>query len=161
MVRRTVIIIKPDAVNRSLIGEILSRFEKKGLKIVGMKLMRFDVNKIDEHYGHHKEKPFFKELSDFMSSIPCVFMVLEGKDAVNVVRKFVGKTNGRDAEPGTIRGDYSMSTQSNVIHANGDENAAKIEIKRFFKDEELINYEKIDFNWLYASSEKSKFEEKD
>jgi nucleoside-diphosphate kinase len=157
MVRRTLVIIKPDAVNRSLVGEIISRFEKKGLTIVGLKLARLEADVLDAHYGHHKEKPFFKELIEFMSSIPCVFLVLEGKDAVSVVRKFAGRTNGREAEPGTIRGDYSMSTQSNIIHASEDDKAAVAEIKRFFKDEEIFDYEKIDFHWIYCSSEKSKY----
>ncbi len=159
--RRTLIIIKPDAINRSLAGEILNKFEDKGLKIIGLKMERLNVYQLKDHYAHLENKPFFKELVEFMSSIPSILMVVEGKDAVNVVRRLVGATNGRDALPGTIRGDYSMSTQTNLVHASETKEMAEKEIKRFFKEDELYEYDKMNFNWVYCSAEKEKYEETD
>ncbi|MEI7961087.1 MAG: nucleoside-diphosphate kinase [archaeon] len=157
--RRTLVILKPDSVNRSLLGRIITRFEEKGLKIVGMKMEHLNIYKLKEHYAHLADKPFFGEIAKYMSSIPCVLMVIEGKDVVSVVRKLVGETNGRSALPGTIRGDFAMSVQSNLVHASENDEIAKYEIKRFFKDEELFDYDKMDFNWLYAESEKGKYVE--
>lgn len=157
--RRTLVILKPDAVNRSLVGRIITRFEEKGLKVVGMKMEHMNILKLNEHYAHHVGKPFYAEIVKYMSSIPCILMVIEGKDVVNVVRKLAGETNGRNAPPGTIRGDFSMSIQSNLIHASENDEVAKYEIKRFFKDGELFDYEKMDFNWIYAESEKGKYVE--
>ncbi len=156
--RRTLIIIKPDGVNRSLIGRVIHRFEDKGLKIIGLKMERLKVYQLKDHYVHLKEKPFYHELLDYMTSIPCVLIVLEGKDAVNVVRQMVGDTCGRTAAPGTIRGDYSMSVQTNLIHASENEEAARNEINRFFKEEELLEYDKLNFNWIYCASEKGKYD---
>lgn len=157
--RRTLVILKPDSVNRSLMGRIITRFEEKGLKVVGLKMEHLNIYKLKEHYSHHVDKPFFSEIVKYMSSIPCVLMVIEGKDSVNVVRKIVGETNGRNAAPGTIRGDFAMSVQSNLVHASENDEVAKYEIKRFFKDEELFNYDKMNFNWIYAESEKGTFTE--
>lgn len=156
--RRTLVIVKPDGVNRCLIGDVIQRFEKKGLKIIGLKLERLNVYALKDHYIHLQEKPFYQELLNYMTSIPCVLMVLEGKDAVNVVRKLVGTTNGRDADIGTIRGDYAMSVQTNIVHASEDEKMAEDEIKRFFKKEEIHEYDKMNFGWLYCASEKGKYE---
>jgi nucleoside-diphosphate kinase len=154
--RQTLIIIKPDAVNRSLVGKVLQRFEEKGLRIVGMKMEKLNETKLTEHYYHHKDKPFFKELVQFMSSIPSVLVVLEGKDAISVVRTMVGPTNARTAPPGTIRGDFSLSFQTNIIHASENDEAAKAEIKRFFSETELCEYQKADFNSLYCEAERTK-----
>jgi nucleoside-diphosphate kinase len=156
--RRTLVIVKPDGVNRCLIGDIINRFEKKGLKLIGLKMERLNVYSLKDHYVHLKEKPFYQELLEYMTSIPCILMILEGKDAVNVVRKLVGTTNGRDADIGTIRGDYAMSVQTNIVHASEDEKMAEEEIKRFFKKEEIHEYDKMNFGWLYCASEKDKYE---
>jgi len=157
--RRTLVILKPDAVNRCLVGRILSRFEEKGLKIVGMKMERLNVYKLKQHYEHLTNKPFFDELLDYMSSIPCILVVIEGKDSVAVVRRLAGETCGRDASPGTIRGDFSMSTQTNLIHASENDEVAKYEIERFFKPEEMFSYDKMNFNWIYCRSEKGMYTE--
>ncbi|MCD6434336.1 MAG: nucleoside-diphosphate kinase [Candidatus Diapherotrites archaeon] len=151
---RTLVIIKPDAVNRALIGEIIKRFEVKGLKVVGMKMKKLNIEELYKHYEHHKDKPFFNELVSFMASIPSVLLVLEGKEAVAVVRRMVGPTLGREAMPGTIRGDFSMSIQCNVVHASENVEIAKKEINRFFKKEELYDYNRIDFEWVYAERER-------
>ena len=157
--RRTLIIIKPDGVNRALVGRIINRFEDKGLKIVGLKMEKLQVYKLKEHYAHLTNKPFFEELLHYMSGIPCILMAIEGKDAVSVVRKLVGETCGRDALPGTIRGDFSMSTQTNLVHASENDEVAKYEIARFFKEEELFEYDKMNFNWIYCNSEKGMYTE--
>ncbi|MBN2127823.1 MAG: nucleoside-diphosphate kinase [Candidatus Diapherotrites archaeon] len=154
--RRTLVIIKPDAVMRGNAGQLISRFERKGLKIVGMKMEQLNEVKLNTHYQHLKDKPFFPELVKFMSAIPCILMVLEGKEAVSVVRRLVGTTLGREADVGSVRGDYSMSNQANLIHASENDEAAEKEIKLFFKQEELWNYELITFEWIYSSSERGK-----
>ncbi len=151
---QTLVIIKPDAVNRALAGRILSRFEKKGYKIAGIKMEHLEPYKLKEHYAHHADKAFYNELIEFMSSIPSILAVVEGKDVVSVVRKMVGATNGRDAEPGTVRGDFSISNQQNLIHASATTEEAKTEIKRFFKAGEIYDYRKMNFDWIYASTEK-------
>ena len=151
---KTLVIIKPDAVNRGLIGEIVSRFEMKGLKIVAMKMEIIKSEILESHYEHHKGKGFFAELVKFMSSVPSVILVLEGKEAVKVARKMCGNTNGRDAEQGTIRGDFSMSVQNNLIHASESVEIAQKEIARFFKEEEITVFKQIDFDYLYSEGEK-------
>lgn len=151
---RTAIIMKPDAVNRDMVGRILTRFEEKGLKIVALKMEQLKPYVLKEHYVHHKDKDFYEELIGFMSSIPCVLVVLEGKDAISVVRRMAGSTSGREAEPGSIRGDLSISTQQNLIHASATVEEAKKEIARFFKKEELQEYRKMNFDWVYNASEK-------
>jgi len=151
---QTLVILKPDAVNRGLIGEIIHRFERKGLKIVAMKMERLKEEVLEEHYAHHKKKAFFRELVKFMGSVPAVLFVLEGKDAVEVVRAMTGETSGRKALPGTIRGDFSMSVQTNIIHVSDSVKASQEEIRRFFKREELHSFEKIDSDWVYSSEEK-------
>ncbi len=148
---RTVILIKPDAVQRELIGEILSRFEKKGLKVVGLKMLQLSPELSKEHYSHLVGKPFYAGLENFMTHLPIVAAALEGKDAVEVVRKLVGVTNAREAAPGTIRGDFSMSVSKNTIHASDSKETAEKELKRFFKKEELFNYKKQDY--YYANDE--------
>jgi len=152
---RTLIILKPDSVNRALSGRLIARFEEKGLKIVGMKMEHLKPYKLKEHYAHHKDKGFYEELIKFMSSIPSILVVLEGKEVVDVVRKMVGSTLGREADPGTIRGDFSVSNQQNLVHASATVEEAKAEIKRFFDEKELYNYTKMNFDWIYNQSEKA------
>ena len=154
LVEKTLVIIKPDAVQRSLVGKITKKFEDKGLKISGMKMIQLDEKILTDHYSHLKDKPFFKGIVNFMSSTPVIVLALEGKEAVTVVRQMAGPTNGREATPGTIRGDYSVSIQSNVIHASESVEAAKAELKRFFKKEEIFEYNKMDSNTIYSSDEK-------
>jgi len=151
--QRTLIIFKPDSLNRALVGEILHRFERKGLKIVGMKMIRLDDDLLKEHYFHLKDKPFFPRLKRFMQSAPSIVAVLEGNNVVEVVRNLVGVTRGYEALSGTVRGDYSLSGQCNVIHASDSQVNSILEISRFFKDEELFDYEKIDLEYVYAEDE--------
>jgi nucleoside-diphosphate kinase len=151
---RTLIIFKPDALNRALVGEILHIFERKGLKIVGMKMIYLTDDILEDHYFHHKDKPFFPRIKKFMKSAPSICCVLEGNNAVTVVRNLSGVTRGYEASAGTIRGDYSLSGQCNIVHASDSLVSADIEIARFFKDNELFDYEKIDLNFIYAEDEK-------
>ena len=152
---KTYVMIKPDAIYRNLMGEILSRFEKKGLRLAAMKMDVFTEEKIKEHYGQHAEKPFFPELSEFMRSGPVIHTIWEGKEAVSVVRRIVGSTNARNAEPGSIRGDYSVSTQCNMVHASDSIENAEIEIKRFFTEKEQFTYTPSDIEHLYARDERN------
>jgi len=147
---RTLILLKPDALQRSLLGEIMHRFERKGLRIVGLKMIQLDDVLIEEHYGHLKDKPFFTGIKNYIKSSPIVAMVLSGIRAVDTVRLIVGPTKGYEAPAGTIRGDFSMSTQSNLVHASDSLETAEKEVKRFFKDEELFEYKKIDFETIYS-----------
>jgi nucleoside-diphosphate kinase len=150
---RTLVIFKPDALNRALVGEILHRFERKGLKIIGIKMMHLDDKLIDDHYGHHSTKPFFSGLKRYMQSTPSIVCVLEGYNAVSVVRNLTGVTKGYDALAGTIRGDFSISKQFNVIHASDSETSSKVEVKRFFAESELFDYEKVDLEFIYDNDE--------
>ena len=150
---KTLVLLKPCTVQRSLIGEIISRFEKKGLRIVGMKMMQLDEAILKQHYAHLAEKPFFPILRDSMMVTPVVAMALEGIDAIEVVRQMVGSTNGRKAAPGTIRGDYSMSGQENIVHASDSAETAAAELKRFFKDEEIFSYDNPNLLSFYAKDE--------
>ncbi len=149
---RTLVIIKPGAVRRGLVGKVIERFEDKGLKIVAMKMKHLDDRILSEHYAHLKDKPFFGRLVKAMEESPVILMVIEGKDAVDVVRKMAGPTNGREAMPGTIRGDFSMSIQNNVIHASDSKENAEKEIRRFFDDSEIYEYKKLE-ELVYASDE--------
>lgn len=151
---QTLVLLKPDALQRNLLGEIIHRFERKGLKIAGMKMIHLSDAQLDDHYAHIKDKPFFPGNKAFMSSYPVVAMVLSGIKAVNVVRLMLGPTKGHEAAPGTIRGDYSMSTQANIAHASDSLDTAKNEVKRFFSDNELFKYKKIDFDLSYSDDEK-------
>ena len=148
-IERTFVMVKPDGVQRGLIGEIISRLEKKGLKIVAMKMLKIDDDLAKEHYAEHKEKPFFKDLISYITSGPVVAMVVEGKEAVKVVRDLVGKTNPREASPGTIRGDFGMDVGRNVIHASDSIQSAEREINLFFNKEEILSYSKADEVWIY------------
>jgi len=151
---RTLIIVKPDALQRNLLGEIIHRFERKGLKVVGLKMMAIDDLKINEHYAHHQDKPFFVNLKKYMQSSPVVVMAIEGVEVVNAVRLIVGPTKGREADAGSIRGDFAMSTQCNIVHASDSLETAQKEIKRFFKEEELFDYKKMDLEWVYGNDER-------
>ncbi|KKS03779.1 nucleoside-diphosphate kinase [Candidatus Curtissbacteria bacterium RIFCSPLOWO2_02_41_11] len=152
--QRTVVLLKPDSIQRGLIGEIIHRFERKGLKLVGLKMMAVSDALLEEHYAHHKDKPFFAGLKKFMSSAPIVCVLLEGKDAVSVVRKMAGLTSGREAELGSIRGDFSMSTSANIIHVSDTEAAAREEETRFFKKDEIFDWESAVAPYLYGEDEK-------
>lgn len=147
---RTLVLLKPDALQRNLLGEIISRFEKKGLKIVGLKMMKLNDTLLEEHYFHHKDKAFFRDLVNFMESSPVVALVLEGVEAIEAVRLICGPTIGRKADAGSIRGDFSMSQQHNIIHASDSKENAEKEIWRFFNQDEIFDYQKIDFYSVYA-----------
>jgi len=155
LLQKTLIILKPDAVKRGLVGKILARFEEKGIKIVAMKMVQLNREILEKHYAEHKGKPFYESLVSFMQSGPVVLAVLEGFNAIEVVRKMVGATNGREAEPGTIRGDYSMSQQNNLIHASADTSVTEREIKLFFKEDEILDYEASE-RIVYAKDELEK-----
>ncbi len=142
-IQRTLVLIKPDGVQRELVGDVVTRFERKGLKIVGMKLSHLSEDVLTEHYGHHKEKPFFPGLVAFMRETPVVAVVLEGLGAVDEVRKIVGSTNPLNADAGTIRADFSMSMAGNIVHASDTLENAAIEIARFFKPDEVFSYGKL------------------
>src|SRR3989338_432459 len=154
MNQRSLIIVKPDALQRNLLGEIIHRFERKGLKIAGLKMMAIDDMKIVEHYSHHADKPFFADLKRFMQSSPVVMMVLEGYEAIDAIRLIVGPTKGRAADAGSIRGDFAMSVQYNNIHASDSAESAKAEVTRFFSKDELFDYSKIDFDMIYGADER-------
>jgi len=145
---RSLIIIKPDALQRNLVGEIMHRFERKGLKIVGMKMIQLDDLKLDEHYVHHKDKPFFGDLKDYMKSAPVVIIVLEGPEVIEAIRIIVGSTKGVEADAGTIRGDMAM-TNFNLVHASDSTKTAEQEITRFFEKGELFDYKKIDYGMIF------------
>ena len=134
-------------------GEVINRFERRGLHIVGMKMMQLDEPILREHYAHLVDKPFFPKLAESMMACPVVAMAIEGVDAVQVVRTMVGSTNGREAAPGTIRGDYSMSNQQNIVHASDSTSNAEIELKRFFRDEEIFEYPSCTFGFIYGEGE--------
>jgi len=136
--QRTLVLLKPDAVRRRLVGELIRRLEAKGLDLIAMKLMRINRALAEEHYAEHREKPFFKELIEFITSGPVVALVVEGPQAIDVVRRMMGATDPFEAEPGTIRGDFGLDLTANLIHGSDSPEAAEREIRRFFKPEELI-----------------------
>ena len=146
---RTFVLLKPDAVHRGLVGTIVHRFERRGLKLVGMKAMRVSKGLAETYYAEHKGKPFFKGLVKYVTSSPVVAIVLEGDGAVAVVRRMMGKTNSAEAEPGTIRGDFGLQIGRNLIHGSDSTTSARREIDLFFKPEELLEYTRIDEAWLY------------
>ena len=154
MIEKSLIILKPDCLQRNLLGEIIKRFENKGLKIAGLKMGRISDEQIDEHYSHHKDKSFFGGLKGFMQSAPVIFIAIEGYDAIDAIRAIVGSTVGRKADAGSVRGDFSMSHSNNIVHASDSAEAAEVEINRFFKPEEIFDYLKDDWKWVYADDEK-------
>jgi len=151
---RTVVLVKPDGVQRGIIGEIIHRFERKGLRLSALKMVSLDDELLDEWYSHHKDKPFFPGLKSYMKSYPVVAMLWEGTEAVSTVRKMIGITKARDAEPGTIRGDFAMSQQYNLIHASEDGAAAKREESLMFNGDEILHWIKSDYEHIYIDEEK-------
>lgn len=149
----TLVLIKPSGVQRGLIGEIISRFERKGLVVVGMKLRQLDSEILREHYAHLVDRPFFPSLERSMMATPVVCLALRGVDAVSVVRQMTGVTNSRLALPGTIRGDFGMSGQENIVHASDSPDNAKIEVARFFDNGEIFNYEPCTLPAIYNPDE--------
>jgi nucleoside-diphosphate kinase len=150
---RTAVLVKPDGLQRGLIGEIIARFERKGLKLIGLKMVNMSEKMLDQWYVEHREKSFFKDLKSFMASMPIVAMVWEGIDVVPVVRKLVGTTLGREAEGGSIRGDFGMSQQMNLIHASSNNSDAEREIGIVFNADELFTYNSVVEAVVYAEGE--------
>ncbi|PTD93408.1 nucleoside-diphosphate kinase [archaeon SCG-AAA382B04] len=136
----TFLAVKPDGVQRDLIGEVIKRIEDKGLKIVGMKMIWLDEEKAKKHYQEHKDKEFFDELVGFITSKPIVAMAIKGEDAVSVVRDMIGSTNPKEANPGTIRGDYALDLTKNIVHAADSEETAERELELYFEEEEIYDY---------------------
>ena len=150
---KTLVILKPSTIQRNLIGEVITRFERKGLRLAGMKMTQLNDEILSIHYAHLKDKPFFQRVKDSMMSSPVIVQCWEGIDAAKVVRALIGKTNGREAQPGTIRGDYAMSSQENIVHASDSAESAEVELKRFFKEGELYEYRPHVLPNLYANDE--------
>ncbi|MFP4589011.1 MAG: nucleoside-diphosphate kinase [Candidatus Bipolaricaulota bacterium] len=138
---RSLVLLKPDAVQRGLIGEIIGRFEKKGLQVVGMKLMKVEEELAREHYREHLDKDFFDDLFSFITSSPLVAMVIQGEQAIGVIRDMMGATNPFEAAPGTLRGDYGLDLTMNLVHGSDSPESAQREIELFFDGEELMDYE--------------------
>jgi nucleoside-diphosphate kinase len=150
---KTLVILKPSSVQRGLIGKVISRFEDKGLRLAGMKMIQLDDAILNEHYAHLKERSFFQRVKNSMMSCPVIVQCWEGIDAARVVRSLIGVTNGREAQAGTIRGDFSVSSQENIVHASDSAESAVIELKRFFRDGELFDYKLNSLPNLYANDE--------
>lgn len=150
---KTLAILKPSAVERGLIGEIVSRIEKKGLIICGMKMIQLNEAVLREHYAHLVDKPFFPSIVESMTASPVIVMCLKGVEAVKVFRAMTGVTNGREATPGTLRGDLCMSGQANIVHASDSVENAEIEIKRFFDDSEIFDYLPANIRFVYGDNE--------
>lgn len=148
-IERTYLMVKPDGVQRGLVGEIVTRFEKKGLKLVAAKLMVIPKETAEKHYAEHKDKPFFPSLIAYITSGPVFAMVWEGENAVKVCRNLMGKTNPQESAPGTIRGDYCMVTGVNIIHGSDSPESAAREIGIFFGPEELVDYKRDADKWIY------------
>ena len=153
MTEKTLVILKPFTIQRALSGEILNRFDRKGLRTVGIKMMQLTDDILSDHYAHIIEKPFFQRVKDSMMAGPVIVCCFEGVDAVHTVHAMAGVTNGRLAAPGTIRGDYCMSAQSNMVHTSDSHDTAIAEINRFFKPEELFEYRLATHECLYANDE--------
>lgn len=152
---KTLVIIKPGAIQRGLIGEVIRRFELKGLQLCGMKMIQLDDAILAEHYAHLVEKPFFKRIKDSMMATPVIVCCWKGLDAVRIVHDMAGKTNGREAAVGTIRGDFSMSVQENIIHTSDTVENAVTEVNRFFQENEIFDFPQTGLNFLYANDELS------
>ena len=153
-VERTLVLLKPDSAQRGLVGRILTRFEEKGLKLIGLKMRQFPEEHLRKHYAVHAERPFFDSLVSYMGSGPVVALVLEGLEAVSVVRGLVGATNGRESAPGTIRGDFGMSFSNNLVHASDSCESAAMELALWFPDgAELVDWSPADLEWRYNVGE--------
>lgn len=155
MMQKTLIILKPDAVQRGLVGMITQRFEQKGLKLVANKMSTLTATQLKEHYAHLVDKPFYPGIESFMMSSPVVIQVWEGFESIETIRTLCGVTNSRKAAPGTIRGDFSMSYGSNVIHASDSPEAAEAEVERFFSTDEVFSYTKITEEVSYSPDERT------
>jgi len=153
-VERTLILIKPDAIARGLAGRVLSYFEAKGLKIAGIKMVQLDDALLREHYAHLADKPFFPDICEFMGRLPVIALCLEGLEAVEVCRRLCGVTNSRQAAPGTIRGDLGLSMQANLVHASDSVETARVEVARFFREDELFDYQPPLLAYQYAKDER-------
>jgi nucleoside-diphosphate kinase len=151
---QTLIIIKPDAIHRGLLGEITHRFERKGLKLIGMKMTTLDESTLEKHYAHHADKPFFEDLKRFMQEAPVVLMALSGINAIDATRRVVGDTAGHEADPGSIRGDFAMSVQSNLVHASDSPETAETEINLFFDNQEFYEYQRNDFSAVFFDADR-------
>jgi len=149
MLERTLVFLKPDAVARRLTGEIIARFERRGFSIVAMKMLRLSEEFVRAHYAAHEGKDFYAGLVDYTLSGPVVAVVLEGKNAVSVVRTMMGQTFGCDSPPGSIRGDYALSNRFNLVHGSDSPEAAREEIARFFDDEDIVSYPAAATRWIY------------
>lgn len=150
---KTLVIFKPSAIDRRLVGKIISRIEDKGFVIAGIKMMQLDENILREHYAHLVDKPFFPSLVESMTSTPVIVACLAGVEAVRVFRVMTGVTNGRNAAPGTLRGDFCMSSQTNIVHASDSVENAKIELDRFFKPGEIFDYLPSNVKYFYGDNE--------
>jgi len=146
---KTFLMVKPDGVQRNLVGEIVARFERKGFQLVGAKLMSLSNVLAEEHYGEHKERPFFRDLVAFITSGPVFAMVWQGENVIASARQMMGSTNPKDAAPGTIRGDFGLTVRKNVIHGSDSSASAEREIGLFFNESELVNYTKLVNDWIY------------
>jgi nucleoside-diphosphate kinase len=146
--QRTLIIVKPDGVQRALVGEILGRFERRGLKIAGLKLIQIDRPLAEQHYAVHREKPFFGELIDYITLSPVIVAALEGPNAIQVVRGMIGKTRPHEADSGTIRGDFAVEGLRNLVHASDAPETAQSEISLYFKPAELLDYQRDIDRWI-------------
>ena len=149
---KTLIILKPDSLQRGLVGRIVGRFEDKGFQIIGLKSMQISRKLAEEHYGVHKDKPFYPRLLGYITSSPVIIMALQANNAITVSRKMMGATFGSNAEPGTIRGDFGLSNSFNLIHGSDSPEAAESEMKLYFKPEELLTYERGNEKWIYDHS---------
>src|SRR5271157_488216 len=150
--QRTLILLKPDCVQRRLVGTIVGRFERKGLRLAGLKLVQASRDLAEKHYAVHKGKPFYDSLLSFLTSGPTVAMVWEGREAVAVARTLMGATDGTKAPPATIRGDFALSVQNNLVHGSDSAENAAVEIALWFKPEELVGYVPVDVAWIVGDS---------
>jgi nucleoside-diphosphate kinase len=153
VIESTLVLVKPDGVQRQLTGRILARYEERGLKIVGLKLVHVDRDLAERHYAAHREKPFFTGLVDFITSAPLVALALEGPNAIAVVRSINGATRPHEAAPGTIRGDFALETAQNIVHASDGPDAAISELDLWFRADELLEYERDIDRWVLAPEE--------
>ncbi len=146
---RTLVFVKPDGVQRRLVGRIVARFEDKGLRIVGMKMMQVDLELAKKHYAEHEGKPFYDGLLKFVTGGPIVALVLEGNDVIRIARQMLGKTFGLEAEPGTIRGDFGAARTYNLVHGSDSPESARREIALYFRPEEILEYERVGDEWTF------------
>lgn len=146
---KTFLMVKPDGVQRNLVGEVVNRFSQKGFTLVGAKLMQVSEELASQHYAEHREKPFFGELVEFITSGPVFAMVWEGQNVITTARAMMGKTNPQDAAPGTVRGDFGLTVEKNVIHGSDSAASAEREINLFFNSSELVSYTKQENSWIY------------